>query len=64
MVTGIFPLSLNCYDPLCIHSEGDDTPVSTEESRVAKPKHITKHKMDRKKQVLEKEQHKIIYIGG
>jgi hypothetical protein len=40
--------------------EGDDTPVSTEESGVAKSKHVRKHRMDRKKRVLEKKQHKVI----
>jgi hypothetical protein len=63
MVTDTFPPSSNRYDPLCIHPEGDDTPVSTEELRVAKPKHARKHKMDRKNSVLEKKQHKVIILG-
>jgi hypothetical protein len=63
MVTDTFPLSLNRYDPLCIHFEGDDTPVSTEESGVAKSKHLRKHRMDRRKTVLERKQHKVIILG-
>jgi hypothetical protein len=60
MVTDTFPLSLNRYDPLCIHSEGDDTPVSTEESVVAKPKHARKHRVDHKKRVLERNNIKLL----
>jgi hypothetical protein len=58
-----FPLSLNRYDSVCVHSDGDDTPVSAEESGMAKAKRIRKHKMDQKKRVLEKKQHKDIILG-
>jgi hypothetical protein len=48
---------------VCVHSEGDDTLVSAEESGMAKPKHVRKHKMDQKKRVLEKKTYGY-YIGG
>jgi hypothetical protein len=62
-ITDSFPLSSNRYNPLCNDSEGDDTPVRTEKSRALNFKHIRKYKLDRRKRVLEKKQHKVIILG-
>jgi hypothetical protein len=48
---------------LCNDSEGDDTPVRTKKSRTLNFKHIRKYKLDRRKRVLEKKQHKVIILG-
>jgi hypothetical protein len=37
--TNTLPLLLNCYDPLCNDLVSDETPVGTQESRMAKSKH-------------------------
>ena len=63
-VTDTFPLLSNHYKPLCNNSVGDDTPASTEKSRVVKSKHMMKHKMDSKEKVLKKKQHKVIIVGN
>ena len=63
MVTDTFPLSSNHYNPLCNVSEGDDTPVSTGKSRMVESKQVRKHKMDHKKSVVGKKQHKVIILG-
>jgi hypothetical protein len=48
---------------LCNNSEGYDTPVSTERLRVVYSNHIKKDKMNHKKGLLEKKQHKVIILG-
>jgi len=62
-VADTFPLTSNHYNLLCNDSEGDDTPVSTERLRVVNSKHVRKDKMNHKKRVLEKKQHKVIILG-
>jgi hypothetical protein len=61
--TDPFPLSSNHYDPLCIQPKGNNTPTSTLELEVVTPKHLGKDKMDHKKRVLKKKQHKIMILG-
>jgi len=62
-VADTFPVTFNRYNLLCNDLEGDDTPVSTERLRVVIPKHVKKDKMNYKKRVLEKKQHKVIISG-
>jgi len=62
-VTDTFPLSSNRYNPLCNVSEGDDTPASTGKSKMVESKQITKHKMDRKKIVVGKNNIKLLCWG-
>ena len=61
--TDPFPLASNRYDSLYSHPESDDTPFCTQKSRVVKPYHAGKHKMDPKKRVPQKRQHKIMILG-
>jgi hypothetical protein len=62
-VAHTFPVTSNRYNLLCNDLEGDDTPVSIERLRVVNPKHVKKEKMNFKKRVLEKKQHKLIILG-
>jgi hypothetical protein len=62
-VADTFPLTSHHYNLLCNDLEGDDTPVSTGRLRVVNSKHIRKDKMNHKKRLLEKKQHKVIILG-
>ena len=62
-VADTFSVTSNHYNLLCNDLEGDDIPVSTERLRVVNPKHVRKDKMNYKKRVLEKKQHKVIILG-
>jgi hypothetical protein len=64
--TDPFPHASNRYNSLYRHSESDDTPFRTlksTKSRVVKPNHTGKQKMDHKKRVSQKRQHKITILG-
>jgi hypothetical protein len=65
--TNTHPLLSNRYDPLFNDSVNDETPVGTQESRMAKFKHTGKHKTYRKQRVLKEKQltkqHKVIVVG-
>jgi len=63
MGTVSFPLSSNHYDPLSSYSEDDDTPTSTVATRLAKPRHTEKRKMNHKKRGLKKKQRKVMIFG-
>jgi len=63
MGTVSFPLLTNRYDPLSSYSENDDTPTSKVTSRIAKPRHTEKRKMNHKKRGLKKKQRKVLIFG-
>ena len=62
-VANTLPLSSNRYNIRCNDSHADDTPVSTERLKVVNSKYIWKDRMNHKKRVLEKKQHKVIILG-
>ncbi len=53
--TDPFPFACNRYDSLYSHPKSDDTPFHMQKSRVVKPNHTGKHKMDHKKKSIAKE---------
>ena len=63
MGTVSLPLSTNRFDPLSSYLEDDDTPANIAASKIAKPRHTEKRKLNYKKRGLKKKQRKVMIFG-
>ena len=59
-VADTFPGTFNHYNLLHNDSENYNTPVSTERLRVVNSSHVRNDKMNHKKRVVEKKEHKVV----
>ena len=62
-VADTLPVTTNRYNLLCNDSNSDDSPLESERLSVTNPKYIRKNKINHKKKVLERKQHKVLIVG-